>query len=480
MERFQSFFRPGQRAEKAKDVFFDALNISNQCKICPSSKSENEQLKEELAVKEAEILVLRNRINELENDITAKSPAAATSESSTQTVQTNSENMSPFATQGAISKLNGGKKRHSSEKSGLKPFSSKNSKTHTFHTLDFTHGPYGRFQAPLKPSPSPKPTPPPPVICHESYPVLKQLKSSLPQSSSSFLASTTAQPHPGSVLLPPSLPSIPSKAMAPSSSQPQPVLPTFSSPFPKHTGGPNTDQPSPPPPCDQLSQPSSPLLHKTTAYQPPTQEVPSEELTSDQLPRHSSSHKEAPSLMSQSQFSRQTYRAKKVFIYGDSNYQTRHRQLRSKIRELQTDGTEKYDITFVRSYTLEKTLVEMQKHDHNNAIVVIATLTNNIRYNQSLTTISRLQGQIIEELKKQTDQKNIVFLACPPTRFPAHFDTHMSNCYTEVVCEREGVRFSESLVKEQHLYLEDGIHVDYEHQDLITRSVAAAIINSSI
>merc|ERR1711946_50216 len=96
MEKFQSLFRVGQRAEKAKDVFSDeelvnqdVLNISNQCTICPSSKSENEHLKEELAAKEAEISVLRNRINELENDKTKKSPAAATSESSTQTVQTN-------------------------------------------------------------------------------------------------------------------------------------------------------------------------------------------------------------------------------------------------------------------------------------------------------------------------------------------------------------------------------------------------------
>ena len=205
----------------------------------------------------------------------------------------------------------------------------------------------------------------------------------------------------------------------------------------------------------------------------------SEEPSSDQHPSHSFPQATSSATF-ESQFSRQTYKAKKLFIYGDSNYQTRHYQLRAKIRELQPDGTKKYDITFIRSYTLEKTLSEMQNHDHNDAIVVIATLTNNIRYNQSLPTIRRLQEQIIKELKRETDQNNIVFLGCPPTRFPAHFDTYMSNCYTEVVCEREGVRFADSLVKEQHLYWRDGIHVAYEHQGVVTRSVAAAIINSSI
>ena len=87
-------------------------------------------------------------------------------------------------------------------------------------------------------------------------------------------------------------------------------------------------------------------------------------------------------------------------------------------------------ISAMETIFLKKTLVEMKNHDHNDAIVVIATLTNNIRYNQSLTTIRGLQEQIIKELKRETDQNNIVFLACPPTRSPANFDTHMSNCYT--------------------------------------------------
>ena len=245
-------------------------------------------------------------------------------------------------------------------------------------------------------------------------------------------------------------------------------------------GRPNNEQPSHPAPGHQVSQLYSPLLHKPTASHPLTQRLPPEEPSSDQLPFDSTSHKPTPTATSESRFSRQTNEAKKVFIYGDSNYQTRHSQLRSKIRELQPDGTEKYDITFVRSYTLEKTLVEIKKHNHKDAIVVIATLTNNIRYNQSLPTIRRLQEQIIEELKRDTDQNNVVFLGCPPTRFPAHFDTYMSNCYTEVVCKCKGVRFADSLVKDQHLYWRDGIHVAYDYQEVVTRSVAAAIINSSI
>ena len=485
MEKLQSLLRLGQRAEKAKDVFSDeelvdqdVLNISNQCSICSSSISENEQLKEKLAEKEAEIFVLKNQINELENKQTQESSTATTLDSSTQTVQTNSElqNLSVFATQGAISKENRGRKRHSSDKSGIKPFSSKNSTTHTYHTLDLIHGPYGRFQAPLKSSPPQKPSPPPPAVSDKSYPVLKQMKCSSPHPSVPFLSSAKGQNHPDSVMSqalssvassPPLLSSILSNEMAPSPSLPQTGLPTTALPLPKSTW-----RPSPQPPSSPIHQPIS--------HQSLTQSVPFQELSSDSPPGHSLSPKPTVPAMSESQFSCPKDKAKKVFIYGDSNYQTRHRQLRQKIRELQPDGTEKYDLNFIRSYTLKKTLVEMKNHDHNDAIVVIATLTNNIRYNQSLTTIRGLQEQIIKELKRETDQNNIVFLACPPTRSPANFDTYMSNCYTEVVCEREGVRFAESLVKEEHLYWRDGIHVDYEHQDVVTRSAAAAIINSSV
>ena len=329
MEKIQSLFRLGLRAEKAKDVFSDeelvdqyVLNISNQCTICPSSKSENEHLKEELAAKEAEISVLRNRINELENDKTEKSPAAATSESSTQTVQANSEfkNLSIFATPGAISKDNSGKKRHSSEKSGIKPFSSKNSTTHTYHTLDLTNGPYGRFQAPLKPNPSPKPSPPPPVICHESYPVLKQMKCSSPHPSVPFLSSAKGQNHPDSVMSqalssvassPPLLSSILTNVMAPSPSLQQTSLPTTAFPLLKSTW-----QPSP--------QPPSPPVHQPISHQSLTQSVPFQELSSDSPPGHSLSPTPTVPAMSESQFSCPKDKAKKVFIYGDSNYQTCH------------------------------------------------------------------------------------------------------------------------------------------------------------
>ena len=217
-------------------------------------------------------------------------------------------------------------------------------------------------------------------------------------------------------------------------------------------------------PSQPPSQPRSPPLHQPSSDQPPT--IPS-------------SHQPTKSATSESQFFLPKYKAKKVVIYGDSNYQTRHRGLRLKLKELLPDGTEKYDLNFVRSYTLEKTLVEMEKHDHSDAIVVIATLTNNIRYHQSLATIRGLQEEVITKLKQQTDPSNIVFLACPPTRFPAHFDTYMFNCYTEVVCQRHGVRFAESFVREEHLYWKDGIHVDYRHQEVIAKSVAAAIINSA-
>ena len=233
----------------------------------------------------------------------------------------------------------------------------------------------------------------------------------------------------------------------------------------------------PHPPSQRFTTPHCPLPSQLPFQ--PRSPPPPQQLFSDQSHANPSSHQPVQSTPSESRFSLPKYKAKKVFIYGDSNYQTRHRRLRLKLKELLPDGTEKYDLNFVRSYTLEKTLVEMENRDHSDAIVVIATLTNNIRHNQSLSTIRGLQEEIITKLQRETDQSNIVFLACPPTRFPAHFDTYMFNCYTEVVCERYGVRFAESFVKKEHLYWKDGIHVDYSHQEIVAKSVAAAIINSA-
>ena len=75
MEKLQSIFRLGQRAENAKEVFFDeelvdqdVLNISNQCTICLSSMSENEQLKENVANVEEEEEDTESRKRKTESD----------------------------------------------------------------------------------------------------------------------------------------------------------------------------------------------------------------------------------------------------------------------------------------------------------------------------------------------------------------------------------------------------------------------------
>ena len=168
--------------------------------------------------------------------------------------------------------------------------------------------------------------------------------------------------------------------------------------------------------------------------------------------------------------------AKRVIIYGDSNYQTRHHQLKSSLRSLRQDSTEQYDIQFIRSYTLEKTFEMVKTRDHSDAIVVVSVLTNNAKKGQSLSYIRGYQEAIIWMLKQETNASNIVFLACPPA---TAFQTRIYNCYTQDLCDEESIRFSNTLIKEEHLWL-DGYHLQFKYQHLMSKSVAAAVLDMEI
>ena len=96
-------------------------------------------------------------------------------------------------------------------------------------------------------------------------------------------------------------------------------------------------------------------------------------------------------------------KVQKVIIYGDSNYQTRHRDLIQAIKRKNPDAAStKYDIKLVKSYTLERTYELVKTNDHTGAIVIINVLTNNARRQNSLSHVLDLQETIILMLKQET------------------------------------------------------------------------------
>ena len=118
----------------------------------------------------------------------------------------------------------------------------------------------------------------------------------------------------------------------------------------------------------------------------------------------------------------------------------------------------------------------VKTRDHSDAIVVVSVLTNNAKRGQSLSYIRGYQEAIMWMLKQETNASNIVFLACPPA---TAFQTRIYNCYTQDLCDEEGIQFSNTLIKEENL-CSDGYHLQFKYQHLMSKSVAAAVLDMEI
>ena len=155
-----------------------------------------------------------------------------------------------------------------------------------------------------------------------------------------------------------------------------------------------------------------------------------------------------------------------IMMYSDSNQQKLPRNISAKIKG-------PANIKIMRTYTMQKTLEEVRKNDHKNALVVINIMTNNARRKETLMSVRGYQEKIIAKLKTETSPKNIVFIACPPS---TKFNTDCYNKSTEYLCKTSKVRFSKSLICIGHLN-HDGYHVCFQYQHLMSKTVAAAILN---
>ena len=92
----------------------------------------------------------------------------------------------------------------------------------------------------------------------------------------------------------------------------------------------------------------------------------------------------------------------KLIIYGDSNYKTTYRQLKTEINALRRGATQGLQIEFNKTFTLEKTFHVIKEHDHTNCIVLINVLTNNARRRQSVVSNNKLLGCFLLRPAHQT------------------------------------------------------------------------------
>ena len=129
------------------------------------------------------------------------------------------------------------------------------------------------------------------------------------------------------------------------------------------------------------------------------------------------------------------------------------------------------------TFTLQRTLNEIQKRDLTNSIVIIDTTTNNAKHdrqnNKTSTNTHKLLQQIINTYTQtyKTPQNLIIMQTIPSL----HQDIHPYNSAAYSICRQAGVRYAKTLVGESHLW-SDGIHIAHRFRPLHVSSVATAIL----
>ena len=174
--------------------------------------------------------------------------------------------------------------------------------------------------------------------------------------------------------------------------------------------------------------------------------------------------------------------SKNVHFYHDSNnrYTTQHdiQTTINNINEMTSKPKQTYNITFHKTFTLQRTLTDIKTRDLKDSIIIIDTTTNNAKYDHNDNfsphrTHNTLRNIILTLQNKHIDNKNIIILETIPS---LKFDIHPYNLAAAATCKQMGVRFCANLVGEAHLWEKDGIHVAHPHRPLHVSSVAAAIV----
>ena len=275
----------------------------------------------------------------------------------------------------------------------------------------------------------------------------------------------------------------------------QPPVPASDpSPSPSNPSPPTLNPELPPPlkkkrkrkrkrkhPASFIAPPSAPIFHSTPApprhppilqSHPPAPPPPPDE-SSQELPY-------TPVTRSSQRSTRPNITQNVHFYHDSNNKYTTQQNIQTtinNIHEMTSKPQQKYNITFHKTFTLQRTLRDIKMRDLSNSIIIIDTTTNNAKYDHEDQTSphhthNTLRNIILTLQHKNINNKNIIILETIPS---LKFDIHPYNLAAAATCKQLGVRFCPNLVGESHLW-EDGIHVAHPHRPLHISSVAAAIV----
>ena len=165
-----------------------------------------------------------------------------------------------------------------------------------------------------------------------------------------------------------------------------------------------------------------------------------------------------------------------VRIYHDSNLKwSSPDKIMKNVKDLSLRYVDLNPNNLEISMTYTPRLEDMQsainKDDNTNGIVIISTLTNNVKDKQTVGKTSFLLQRSINSLKAQTSPENIIFLESPPS---LRFDIFHHNEMAFQLCKHSRVRFAFNLLARSHIK-PDGLHILPEFKHLMVKSVAAAI-----
>ena len=165
-----------------------------------------------------------------------------------------------------------------------------------------------------------------------------------------------------------------------------------------------------------------------------------------------------------------------VRIYHDSNLKwSSPDKIMKNVKDLSLRCVDLNPNNLEISMTYTPRLEDMQsaidKDDNTNGIVIISTLTNNVKDKQTVGKTSFLLQRSINSLKAQTSPENIIFLESPPS---LRFDIFHHNQMAFQLCKHSRVRFAFNLLARSHIK-PDGLHILPEFKHLMVKSVAAAI-----
>ena len=139
---------------------------------------------------------------------------------------------------------------------------------------------------------------------------------------------------------------------------------------------------------------------------------------------------------------------------------------------------QQFNITHHLTFTLQRTLRDIQQRDLTNSIVIIDVTTNNAKrdhenHSSPQNTHNTLRQIIVTlQQKHKLNNNNIIIMETLPSLL---FDINPYNKASSSICQELGVRFRPTLAGESHLF-NDGIHIFHHHRWLLNMSVAAAVV----